>query len=156
LTTEEKNRPSAFTNAIRDINDFAKKETGFPVDLRPDQQGLLSGVASSLTREQTTANQARAGGEQAQGILTGIFRPVEPPPFLKSSVTLARFVLEKIGVNTKNKTIEELAREIQDPATAAKLMREATPNQWAAMKQVVEATTPRSLLGSMQSLPQVQ
>lgn len=146
-------RPAMFAQALRDAPSTISKSTGGPRFenlgdvLTPRQVGLLGGVKSSLEREALTNQQATLGSQQARSIIGETFSPTEPPPWLHRAITAARFALEKVGVATKNKTLNELAKEIQDPATAARLMREATPSQLEAMKTVVKATSAPTSIG---------
>jgi hypothetical protein len=149
-------RPSMFAQAMRDAPRTIEKSAGVQYDnlsdvLTPKQVGLLGGVQSSLEREALANKQAVAGSQKASGLLGSAFEPVSTPPLLLRAVTATRFVLEKIGIATKNKTLEELASKIQDPAIAAKLMREATPSQLAAMREVVKATTLPTMSGLLQT-----
>lgn len=153
-------RPAVFSQAMRDAPGTIKRAAGGPRFeslgdvLTPQQTGLLGGVKSSLEREALTNEQATLGAQKARSILGDTFSPTEPPPWLHRAITTARFALEKIGVATKNKTLNELAAQIQDPATAAKLMREATPDQWKAMQSVIEATSMPTAMGGLFSTVQ--
>lgn len=157
----EAERPGMFAQAMRDAPGTLKRSVGGPrfesLDqiLSQNQMAALKGVKSSLEREALTKEQANLGSKRAGAIL-GEMSPLEPPPFLHRAITAARFALEKIGVHTKNKTLEELAVAVQDPATAAKLMKEATPSEWAAMREVVKAASKPVWAGLFQVAPQIR
>jgi hypothetical protein len=156
LSGTEKSRPSAFSNALRTAGEDFKTSSGYEIPLRPDQKGLLSGIQSSLQREALTDTQKSEGMKAARGLLGETFDPLEPPNILHRAITISRDILEKIGVKTKNKTIEELAAVMQEPSVAARLMREATPNQRAEMMRVIKASGTPAAFGLMQPLSQVR
>jgi hypothetical protein len=146
-------RPAAFAQSLRDAPRTIKNANGGTYNLLEDvlsqqQMGRLQGIKSSLEREANVADQARLGSKAAQALLGE--KTLEAPQLLDRAVTATRFVLEKVGVSTKNKTLAELAKDIQDPTLTAKLMREATPNQLAAMREVIKATLPAATLGNAQ------
>ena len=134
-------RPGMFAKSMKEL-DLSP--------LTPQQTGILGGVKSSLEREAMTTKQASEGAQKARGLLGENFSPTEPPPLLHRTITVARFALEKIGVSTKNKTLTELARDMQDPTISAKLMREATPSQLAAMNEVIKASALPTAMGAIQ------
>jgi len=156
-------RPGMFAQATRDAPGTIKRSLQegprygtLDEVMTPPQIGLLGGVQSSLEREALTSDQALRGGQKAAGLLGATFDVMEPPPLLHRAITVARFMLEKIGVNTKNKTLEELASAVQDPTATAKLMREANPSQWAAIQQVMRAGAATSTLGAVQANEQTR
>lgn len=156
-------RAGSFAQALRDAPGTIKRATGGPrfetlgqAGITPQQQGLLGGVKSSLEREALADKQGLLGTQKARGLLGDTFSPLEPPPLLHRAVTVARFALEKIGINTRNKTLQELAKDMQDPATAAQLMRDANPTQRAAMLEVMRAAAMPTAGGLLQPMAQVQ
>ena len=156
LTDLEKRNPRMFATGLQNLDDLAKKETGFPVNLRPDQRNTLSGISTSLEREANSRGMANLGTGRAGDIVGQELKPGEIPGILHRAVTVARFALEHVGIATKNMTLREMAAHIQDPATAARLMRDATPGQIAAMKQVAQAGMRPASTGLLQTLPRIE
>lgn len=159
--TESRERAGVFAQALRDAPRTIKKASGSTYEnldqvLEPKQVGLLGGVKSSLEREANVADLAKTGGQQARGILGAGFETVEPPNILHRAITITRSVLEKIGVSTKNKTLQELAVEMQDPAVTQRLMETASKDQKAAIAKVISEYSRPASAGLFQSFGQVQ
>ena len=167
LTTplQETERPAMFAQAMRDAPGTIKKSVtdaprfknlDDPGLMTKEQVGLLGSVEKSLAREANTRAQATEGTRAAGRLLGAELSPVDIPNWLSKAMTLARYALEHVGVKTMNKTIEELAKDMRDPAIAAKLMREATPTQLAAMKKILALDTREAGMGLLQSAGQIK
>jgi hypothetical protein len=161
--SEDTQRPGLYAQALRDAPGTIKSATGggpryesLTDVMSQGQVGLLGNVKSSLEREAITAKQGTAGSARARDIVGSELGAIDLPNWLSKSVTLARYALEKIGVKTIHKTLGELAKDLQDPGTAARLMREASPDQWAAIGRVMRATAKPVGSGLLQSLPQTE
>jgi len=125
----EREKPGQVANALRneDSSIYAATNSGankaFSDVLTPRQLSGLRKVEKSLKRDEVTKEQSQAGRRQAADILGREFEPVQPPPVLTRVITAARNVLERVGIHTKHKTLTDLAVEMDNPATIAKLMR---------------------------------
>lgn len=153
-------RAGSFAQALRDAPGTIKRSVGGPrfetlgqAGVTPNQQGLLKGIQDSLAREANVSGQASLGTQRAGGLLGNEVGGTDLPNWLSKSMTLARYALEHIGVKTMNKTLSELARDMQDPAISARLMRTASAPQRAAILDIIKAGTSPGLL---QPMSQVQ
>ena len=146
-------RPGVFAQALREPPADVMRY-GNP--LTTQQAGLFGNVKSSLEREALTNKQAIEGTTRARSIVGTELDSVDLPNWLSRSVTLARYALEHIGVKTMHKTLEELAKDLQDPQIASRLMREATPSQLKAIQKVIQSTQQPTGAGLFQVLPQLE
>ena len=121
--------------------------------LTPEQMAAVRGVRQSLSTEAQVAGQGSLGSKAASGLLGSDFG-VEIPNILHRAVTITRFALERIGVHTKDKALEDLARDLQDPAIASRLMKNATAPQKAAFRDIVRAYGTPASAGLLQSVSQ--
>jgi hypothetical protein len=156
-------RPGSFAQSLRDAPSTIKRATGGPrfdtfdkAGLTQDQTSKLGGIKASLEREASVDSLASLGMPKAQNILGSVFKTSEPPPLLHRAITITRSLLEGVGLRTMNKTLDELGEELRDPQKVAALMRNATPNQRAAMMEVIRATAKPTLAGSIYPMAQTK
>lgn len=127
---DDSERATSFAQAMRDAPRTIKNATGanrfedVSQVLLPRQVKALEGVQEELARNRSVQVQAQRGEQAAAGAVSKGFATTEPPPFLHRGVTLLRSALEKMQKKSTNRTLAELAQDMQDPARLAQLLKD--------------------------------
>jgi hypothetical protein len=121
-------RPAMFAQALRDAPGTLKRATGnsrydeLGQVLSAREVGAARNVLAELNRGEQYSRQATAGRQEAQKILGLEFKTHEPPGILHRGVMVARTLLERLQGKATEKTLQQLAIDMQNPKRAAELM----------------------------------
>jgi hypothetical protein len=139
---EASQRPAAFAQGMRDAEGTVRRAIGGPQKgledvLNQQQMRSLGGVQSDLQRAAEYKRLAGEGTGEARNLLGQAFAPVEPPGMLHRGVMIARAVLERIEGKATEKTLQQLAVDMQNPATVSALMKAATPKERPVLEAMI-------------------
>ena len=132
-------RAGVYAQAVRDAPGTLKKSTGFNryenLDqvLDPTQLATVEGVASDLGRKATFEQQAGLGREAIATQLGKQTHEVQLPNLLHRGAMLTNAILRRLQGGAGEKTLKQLALDMQNPAEMAKIMEAATPAQRSAL-----------------------
>jgi hypothetical protein len=136
LTTplETSQRPAVFAGALRNAPQTIKQAGGGQANslediLTPEQLFSMDSVYTNLKQSSLAEQLARKGMTSAREKLGNAFEPIEPPGMLSRPIMIARAILERVQGHASEKTLKELAFDMQDPAKIAKLLENAKPEE---------------------------
>lgn len=157
-TTE---RPAAFATARREAPRTITKATGQPrfesleQVLRPENVQRVEGVASDLARKSRQEQLASAGLPRAKELVGQIEPEVPSSGMFSPAYSVGRAIINRLLGKIEGRALEHLAKVMEDPATAERVMR-MTPLQRSAFifnetgQKVSPALVVTSTIGSTQ------
>lgn len=145
-------RPAVFAQAMRDAPGTIRRASGRSMEKMEDvlarpQQMIIEGVLEDLARQRRVTTQAAAGEKGAIAKMGQAFETVQPPGMLERAVMIARAVLERMQRGTSQRTLTELAVDMQSPEKIASLLARMTPKEQATFLQELQ----RAAQGSAQA-----
>lgn len=145
-------RPAVFAQAMRDAPGTIRRASGRSMEKMEDvlarpQQMIIEGVLEDLARQRRVTTQAAAGEQGAIAKMGQAFETVQPPGMLERAVMIARAVLERMQRGTSQRTLTELAVDMQSPEKIASLLARMTPKEQATFLQELQ----RAAQGSAQA-----
>jgi hypothetical protein len=124
-------RATVFANALREMNDSVRRATGFKrggglADLMtPDEMVSLQRMGSELARDADVQALGAAGqGRVTQAI--GTMFSDQLPNALTRPIMIINAVLKRTGAKASERTMNQIALRMQDPAAMAEIMEMAT------------------------------
>jgi len=139
-------RATVFAQAMRDAPGTIRRATGN--DIEDTMEGVfandltalarINSVGDDLARSANTDRLARAGAERAAGIAGDIGR-VPQAHILERTLTIANSVLNRLGKKAQESTLDYLETISRDPVKFAAMMRGASPQQRAAINEIMQA-----------------
>jgi hypothetical protein len=159
LTTplETSQRPAVFAGALRNAPQTIKQAGGGQANsleeiLTPEQLFSMDSVYTNLKQASLAEQLARKGMTSAREKLGNAFEPIEPPGMLSRPIMIARAILERVQGHASEKTLKELAFDMQDPAKIARLLENAKPEEKIAFMLALK----QQAAAQAQVLPNIQ
>ena len=128
-------RAAMYSQALRDAPGTLKRSTGNPryeelsQVLTPDQLAITTNVGKDLGRSAEQARLGSLGAEKARTLL-GAVSPALPPAGMFSPVySVLRAVTNRLHGRVEGKSLDALAKAMQDPREMARIMQAATPKE---------------------------
>lgn len=124
-------RGAVLAQALRDAPKTVKAATGFKRQpeiggiLDRGQMDTISKVGQDLARKADFEALAKAGTQRA-GRITGEAFSERIPNALQHAIMIANAILRRTGAKANERTMDALARKMQDPQAMADLMEKAT------------------------------
>lgn len=143
-TALEGARPAAYTNAMRKAETDISRYTGKPEadSFSFANRDKLNTLESQLLRDAQFKEQASAGTQQARTILGNQFETKLIPNPLNPTITWANKLLDLLQHKSGEKTMNELARLMQNPQETAKAMSMVAPNERRRIEQLMAVRFP--------------
>lgn len=126
-------RARSLANAVRNAPQTLKRSTGFSryenlADvLDPPQVAAVDGVLADVARKADYEDLARAGMPAIQKQLGIQSREARLPQMLERTTMIANAILSRLQGRASEKTLNDLAIRMQDPAQIAQLMQSFPP-----------------------------
>lgn len=139
LTTEggaasKAQRAELFAGAVREAPSTVKKATGprfaeLEEALTPDQVEKVRGVVKDMARSADYEEMGKRGAEAARRLIGETLDPKQIPPMLHRPTMLANAALRRIQGSAEGKTLDLVAKKMQDPKEMARIMRAASAQE---------------------------
>ena len=146
-----KERGLMFSNAMQDAPKTLKKATGFGrydeakglgAILNPDQVKSVEAVKKELLRNEEYKRLASAGRGETMKELSRQFASKQLPNTLNTAFAWGNRLLDIMQNKASEKTINELARIMQDPRAAAAAMKGVKPAERAVIEKIMALRYP--------------
>ena len=135
-------RPSSFATAVRNAPQTIKRATGQPRYealedvLSPSQTKAVGNVLEDLQRSAAHEQLAKAGTEKAREVVGQVAPALPAAGMFNPKYSVLRAISNRFAGRIEGKSLERLAKGMQDPELMAKLMQAATPAERVALVRV--------------------
>jgi len=133
-------RAAMYAQAMRDAPGTIKRSTGnaryddLGQILDPSQVAVAEGVAKDLGRSAENARLGSIGAEKARALLGAIEPPLPAAGMFSPHYSVLRAISNRLHGKVEGKSLDALAKAMQDPQEMARIMQMATPAQRQAMR----------------------
>ena len=150
LSEDAKQRAAVFAQSLRDAPQTIKRATGNPYYdklediLTAPQMDTVNSVKSSLATDAEHARLAGAGAPEALRRIRLSEPEIPSAGMFSPKISVARAVINQVTGGATDKTLNNLAKALQDPAEMARIMQSAKPferQQLADMLMKYQAAT---------------
>ena len=139
LSDEAKQRATVFAQALRDAPQTIKRATGSPrydnLDeiLTQPQMSTVEGIKTSLARDAEAARLSHAGMSETGRKIGLAESPLPSVGMFSPDISIGRAVINQTLGKATNATMEALAKILQNPSEAARVMESAKPYERQAL-----------------------
>ena len=132
-------RAGMYAQAMRDAPGTIKRSTGNPryedlsQVLTPDQLAVTRNVGKDLGRSAEQARLGNIGKEKARTLLGDVSPPLPAAGMFSPHYSVLRAISNRLHGRVEGKSLDALAKAMQDPRELARIMQAATPAEKAAL-----------------------